>query len=242
MVLSVGVTLLAAALGRYPFDNRLILFLLPLFLLAIGAAVGAIERLGSIGRRAAVIVALAVVGIAARPYVVTGGPTFHVTPHVKPALQFVQSHRQPTDEVFMLGVQSSAFAYYADHGELAPKGFVVGACYVDPRGDRYLNELTPFRGTPRLWVLFSGLHRSLRDLLVGFLDAAGRRVDGFGFDYARVNNRESVRVEALLYDLSDEARFDAARGTGVRAVEGVAREIECPVMSPAPGRHGATDR
>ena len=242
VVLSVGLTLLAAGLGRYPFDNRLILFLLPLFLLAIGAAVGALERLGSIGRRAAVIVALAVVGIAARPYVVTGGPTFHVTPHVKPALQFVQSHRQPSDEVFVLGVQSSAFAYYADHGELAPKGFVVGACYVDPRGDRYLNELTQFRGTPRLWVLFSGLHRSLRDLLVGFLDAAGRRVDGFGFDYARVNNRESVRVEALLFDLSDGARFDAARGTGVRAVEGAAREIECPVMSPAPGRHGATDR
>jgi hypothetical protein len=242
VVLSVGVTLLAAALGRYPFDNRLILFLLPLFLLAIGAAVGAIERLGSIGRRAAVVVALAVVGIAARPYVVTGVPTFHVTPHVKPALQFVQSHRQPTDEVFMLGVQSSAFAYYADHGELAPKGFVVGACYVDPRGDRYLDDLTPFRGTPRLWVLFSGPHRTLRDLLVGFLDAAGRRLDAFGFDYARVNNPTPGRVEALLYDLSDGSRFDAARGTGVRAVEGVARAIECPVMSAAPGRHGATDR
>ena len=169
----------------------------------------------------------------------TGGPTFHVTPHVKPALQFVQSRRQPTDEVFMLGVQSNAFAYYADHGELAPNGFVVGACYVDPRGDRYLGELTQFRGTPRLWVLFSGLHRPLRDLLVGFLDAAGRRLDAFGFDYARVNSPTSGRVEALLYDLSDGARFDAARGTGVRAVEGAAREIECPAMSPAPGRHRA---
>ena len=52
VLLSVGVTLLAAALGRYPFDNRLILFLLPLFILAIGAAVGAIERLGSIGAAA----------------------------------------------------------------------------------------------------------------------------------------------------------------------------------------------
>ena len=73
---------------------------------------------------------------------------------------------------------------------------------------------------------------------MGFLDAAGTRLDAFGAEYARVHSGPSGRAEALLYDLSDTARFDAARGTGVRDVVGTAREIECPKMSPAPGRHG----
>ena len=240
VVTSTGLTLIAARLGRYPFDDRLILFLLPLFVLAIGAVIEAIaSRRGQGAPYVAVVTAVIVLAIAAGPYAAIGWPTYHLTPQVKPVLEFLQARRQPTDDVFILGVQSNVFGYYLERIDLAPAGFVVGACYNDPRGDRYLDQLTRFRGTPRLWVLFSGEHRSLRELLVTFLDAAGQRRDEFRIDQAPLTGPGAIRVEAMLYDLSDRARFDAARGASARegVKAGPAQEIGCPPMSLAPGRH-----
>jgi hypothetical protein len=240
VVLSTGMTLVAAALRQYPFEDRLLLFLLPLFIVAIGAAIGALQSIP--WRRAphlAGVSAAIVLVIASRPYAAIGWPTYHVTPQVKPVLAFMLAHRQPTDDVFILGVQSNVFGYYLERSDHAPAGFVVGECYNDPRGDRYLEQLTQFRGTPRLWVLFSGEHPSLRELLVRFLDAAGQRRDEFGLDQVSLTSPDAIRVEAVLYDLSDVVRFDAARGTGVRqgVKTGPAQEIGCPPMSLAPGRH-----
>jgi hypothetical protein len=197
------VTVSAAALHRYPFDDRLILFLLPLLLLAIGDAIGALERLPRVGPALAGAAAIAIVGTGLRAYVVNGLPVYHLSGHVKPVLAYFDARREPGDEVYVTGLQSAPFAYYADQFGLNENGYVVGGCHVDRRSrERYLAELGAFRGKPRVWLLFSGLQRPIRDTLVSYLDANARRLDAFRYEYRRADNGMVLRVEAFLYDLT----------------------------------------
>ena len=197
-------TVTAAVMHRYPFDDRLMLFLLPLLLLAIGDAIGTVEALPRVGNALARVAAIAMVVAGLRAYVVNGLPVYRLSGHVKPALAYFEAHREPGDEVYITGLQSAPFTYYADQFGLRENGYVVGGCHVDRRSrERFVAELEPFRGKPRVWLLFSGLQRPIRDTLVAYVDANARRLDGFRYDYRRADNGMVLRVEALLYDLSD---------------------------------------
>ena len=229
-VLVMAVTLTAAALHRYPYDDRLLLFLLPLMLLATGEAIGTVGSIPRIGRGLAVVAAVAMIAAAARAYIVNGLPVYHMPGHVKPVLTYFDAHREPGDEVYLMAPQSAPFAYYADQFGLTENGFVVGGCYVDRLArERYVADLDQFRGKPRVWLLFSGLQRPIRDTIVTYLDTNARRLDAFYYEYRRADRHAVMRVEALLFDLSDLP-------TSLVLPESTERQA-CPPLAVPAGRH-----
>ena len=230
-LLAMAATLVAAALHRYPFDNRLLLFLLPLMMLAMGEAIAALEVVPRIGPGLSVMATIAMVAVAMRSYVVNGLPVYHMSGHVKPVLTYFDSQREPGDEVYVTGLQSAPFAHYADRFGLTENGFVVGGCYLDRRSrERYLADLDQFRGKPRVWLLFSGLQRPIRDTLVTYLDANARRLDAYRYEYQRADNGAVVRVEAFLFDLSDLPTPGFVPEPAERAT--------CPPLAVPAGRYG----
>jgi hypothetical protein len=171
------------------------------------------------------------IAAAARAYVVNGLPVYHLSGHVKPMLRYVDAHREPGDEIYVTGLQSPPFAYYADQFGLMENGFVVGGCYVDRRSrERYIADLAPLGGKPRVWLLFSGLQRPIRDTLATYLDANARRLDAYRYDYRRADNGMVMRVEALLFDLSDMPPPDVVLEPAERA--------PCPPLGVPAGRYG----
>lgn len=202
-------TFAAAALHRYPFAPRLVLFLFPGFLLLTAAGVHALSRLGRRGPRfsATAVLAtavLAVAGLARHP------PPYAPEP-LKPVLEAVRAGWEPGDRLYVYYGAEKAFVYYARRYGFARDAYVLGRCARDDLR-AYLRELDAFRGTRRLWVLLAHALPELEEdtAILGYLDRIGaRRVTvQRGGSPGRQRGRDVARVD--LYDLSEPARLGAA--------------------------------
>ena len=132
-------TLTAAVARQYPFSDRLIVFLLPCFLLAIGGFVEWFRRL-SASRLAVTAVSVAmlapaVYGTARTP------PPYHTEP-IKRVLATLESQRLEGDSVYVFYGAVPAVDIYVDQLGLDRAAYYAGGCH---RGDnrRYLQEWTP---------------------------------------------------------------------------------------------------
>jgi hypothetical protein len=206
------VTLGAAIARQYPFSDRLIAFLVPAFLLAIGAAIdGAYRVCARISKPfgAAIAVGLLAPGV----YPIAASPPPYRTEHVKPVLSYVQAQWQPSDSIYVYYGAAPAMTFYAARYGFGRGDYAVGGCH---RGDsrRYLEELDTFRGRSRVWVLLTHAlpYYRERDDILAYLDAIGARKDGTVVpSYAAGRNPRPVEV--YLYDLSDGSRL--ANGAAV---------------------------
>jgi hypothetical protein len=222
-----GATLLAAWLHRYPFKDRLILFLVPVFLLALAAGIEWLrERAASWSPRAAAALAAGLVALAASPVALSPPP--YAREDVVPVLEYLRRERKPGDAVYVYYGAAPAVDHYGARHGLAPDDYTVGGCH---RGEsaRYLEELDHFRGRPRLWLLIThaSRHFERRDIL-GYLDAIGTRRDRFS-TWPRSARGGHKPFDAYLYDLSDEARLRAAsaRSFPLRGASSDDRKIPC---------------
>jgi hypothetical protein len=204
-----ALTLGAAVAGLYPFSERLILFLVPSFMLAIAAAVEGVRRLLWPHSRAFASAAAFALLLPAL-YPVAATPPVYYAEHVRPVLSYVRGRRQPGDGIYVYYGAALAVAFYGGRYGLGRGDYRVGGCH---RGDRrrYLRELDTFRGRPRVWLLLShaGAQSREADDILAYLDAIGTRVDGFVFE-SRGPGRRLPPAAAYLYDLSDGARLAAA--------------------------------
>ncbi len=205
----IAVTLGAAAVRQYPFGDRLILFLIPSFILGIAAA---IEWLGrSAASYSPALTALAV-GAAAAPalYGTIETPPVYQMENIKPVLSHLQAKRSPGDAVYVYYGAVPAVAFYDDDYGLPESNYVVGACH---RGSnrRYLEELDGFRGSKRLWVVMTHAFPPYRerDDILRYLDAIGSRRDAFTVEAQTIGAR-GLPAEVFLYDLSDPRRLGQA--------------------------------
>ena len=204
----IGVTFGAAVARQYPFDDRLILFLVPSFFVAIGASVGQIGRwLGrwselrdwKLGLAMALAVAAAVYPMAKTP------PVYHFE-DMKPVLGYLEERRRAGDAVYIYYGAAPEVTFYSAAFGLRADSYALGGCH---RGDsrRYLEELDAFRGRPRVWVLIThGFLYGEGDDIVRYLDTIGLRRDSFVVKSYPQNNAVSD-AEVFLYDLSDPIRL-----------------------------------
>ena len=202
-------TLGAAVVGRYPFSERLILFLVPAFMLAIAAAVEAVRRLLHPYSRvlaASVCIALLLPAL----YPLAASPPVYYTEHMKPVLSYVRERRQPGDGIYVYYGAALAVTFYGERYGLKRSEYAVGGCR---RGDtrRYLRELDTFRGRPRVWLLLTHAVTRLREGedILAYLDAVGTRKDSFVFE-SRTPGRPLPPAAAYLYDLSDAGKLSRA--------------------------------
>lgn len=107
------VTLCASALHKYPFSDRLIVFLLPLLILLLAAGFEGLWRL--LPRRRVWIAFVLLGGLLAKPSVIAIKAAFNprVKEEIRPVLAYLQSHRKPGDAIYINFHGRPAFEYYA---------------------------------------------------------------------------------------------------------------------------------
>jgi hypothetical protein len=206
-----AVTFAAAVAQQYPFRARLVLFLLPVILIASAAAVEWLR-----GRAASVhpVLGTAIVIAALVPplYAIATPPPYTVEPF-KPVLAYVQAHRQVGDAVYVYTNAYEAIDRYGARYGLPAGSYVLGIC--DEWDIRpFLADVDQFRGSPRVWVIGSSVpdFAPPRQAIRRYLQTIGVRRDSvFEPSVAPLSP-----VSAELFDLSDSARLHAASAATFR--------------------------
>jgi hypothetical protein len=200
------VTLVAAVAHQYPFSDRLIVFLVPSFILAIASAIETLYRtIGYLSRPLGSLVAAGLILPAAYP-VMSAPPVYRVE-DVKTVLADVQALWQPDDTAYVYYGAAAVVTFYAAQYGLSREDYKVGGCH---RGDsrRYLEELDTFRGRPRVWIVLTHAlpqYREREDILA-YLDTIGTRLGAFLVESHAVG-RTALPAEAYLYDLSSTQKL-----------------------------------
>jgi hypothetical protein len=211
------VAVAAAAVRQYPFGDRVLLYLLPVFVLAIAEAVERL-RLAAVARagRWGSLVAPALVAPALAPMAMLPPP--YAIEDVRPALAYLQQKRQPGDRVYVYYGAGVGVSYYAERHGLAPSDYELGGCH---RGAsrRYLEELDAFRSEKRVWfVLTHAIGYNEREDIFGYVNAiAVERKDArFVSPTRTITFPFFPPVEVFLYDFGDPARLAAASASAYK--------------------------
>jgi Dolichyl-phosphate-mannose-protein mannosyltransferase len=203
----IAVTFGAAALHVYPFEPRVVLFLVPACLVFTAAGPEALGRLAGTQRRRVATVATVACAALALFGLLRNLPPYAPEP-LKPVLQAMRQAWQPGDRMYVYYGGEKAFLYYARRYGFAAADYVVGRCArEDPR--LYLRELDRFRGAPRVWLVVTHAVPEETTALRSYLERIGIRRASFEAGNAP-GTRRSDRARVELYDLSDAARLATA--------------------------------
>jgi hypothetical protein len=194
----------AAFAHQYPLRGRLMLYLVPIALLAVAAGVDLVRR--AVGRLhpalgVTVIAALLVTPLVA---ITTPLPPYELEHHIT-VLRYLQQHRKPGDAVYVFPLSRIGMLLYGPTYGLQPTDWTTAIC---DRGDTraYVRDIDRYRGTPRLWVLSSATRpfRTARSAVRGYLTTVGVK-------------RDSLLLESIdggvsleLFDLSNPVRLQSA--------------------------------
>ncbi len=176
-------TVAASALGKYPFQGRMLLFAAPLLLLLIAAGAASLwfDRNRQAQPSGAVAAAL-LIGLLFLPYSVYNG--YHLVKpktneELKPVLAYMQARQQPGDAIYVYHSAQYAMRYYAPRYGLTEEDYVVGV-WAREDWDQYLAELQALAGKRRVWVIFSHLFvwqgTDEENVFLHYLDNLGRRL------------------------------------------------------------------
>jgi len=194
----VAVTLLAAGTHLYPFSGRAILFLTPVWALAVAECSGRLVE-GLVRIRVPRPVAWALPALALAVVVVRDLPP-HRSEEMRPVLADLARRRLPGDEIYVYYAAEPAYRFYGPRVALGLDDTSFGQCHRgEPR--RYLRELDAFRGQPRVWVVRTHVYRELfeAEIVDAYLSRMGSR-------------KEALRAkgaEAVLWDLSNAGALPA---------------------------------
>ncbi len=168
----IALALLAAVVGRYPYRERLILFVVPLF--AIPIAEG-IALLGGILARAGLRFAGPVLALMLLYSPVLDAAHFLLRPYhreeIVPAVEYVLEQRAEDDLLYLYHAAQPAFHYYEEvrgwPGDYRPS---VAAIY-DWEG--YFGDLETLREHERVWIIFSHVFGDEERLFLNYLNHLG---------------------------------------------------------------------
>lgn len=194
----VAVTLLAAGVRLYPFSGRAILFLMPVWALAVAECSGRLVE-GLVRIRVPRLVAWALPALALAVVVVRDLPPYRAE-EMRPLLANLARRRLPGDAIYVYYAAEPAYRFYGPRVALGLDGASFGRCHRgEPR--RYLRELDAFRGQPRVWVVRTHVYREMfeAEIVDEYLSRMGSR-------------KEALReegAEAVLWDLSNAGALPA---------------------------------
>jgi hypothetical protein len=198
LLLPVAVTLLASSLQRYPFQGRLLLFLVPSFLLFVAAGLQVIKDMTwkdarPLGALLMGLLFLDPMLTAARHFVKPPG-----VEEIRSAIDYIQKHRAPGDLLYCYYSAELPLQYYREQGRIGSMEQITGVASRDD-WQAYDADLDNLRGKGRVWILFSHIYRNSgadeEALFLDHLDRTGRRLDAM----------QATGASAYLYDLSGGA-------------------------------------
>jgi hypothetical protein len=172
LVLPFCFVLIASAFEKYPFRERLLLFLVPSMLLLIIEGIGAIqEKVGRYGP----IIAVVLLGVLGYGPVRLAG--YHVSHPVwreetKPVLAYIRSNWQKGDRMYVYYAGRRSFWYYGPAFGFGPEDAVIGS---ESRKDLevYRRELDRFKGEQRVWIYFAHILAREEAFIVSHLNSLG---------------------------------------------------------------------
>jgi len=188
------VALAFSAAHKYPFQGRLLLFLVPSMLLLIGAGTQVLWE----NTRATVALGMVfLILLFVNPVLVAG---FHfVKPEVveesRPVVQYLRQHFLEGDVLYIDYLAGFAFTYYGPREGLGNVRPIIGKKAIGNLAAQSKN-LDQLRGRRRAWVLLSDNNSEEVDFIHYYLDSMGRRLDSF----------ESIKSSVYCYDLSGSGR------------------------------------
>ncbi len=184
LVTPLPAVLLASSRQSYPFSGRLLLFLVPLVLLAAGAGIDAVAAFcrRAAPRTGAAIALLAgallLYGPAARAVANLRHPD--MKEDLKPVMAYLQHHRLAGDRIYVYYGALEAFTFYAPAFGFRPIDYLVGPrSRAEPA--RYLDSLDRLPRDGRTWFVFSHdcswCKVDEEPYILRHLDRTGRRLD-----------------------------------------------------------------
>jgi hypothetical protein len=199
-------TVAAAIVHQYPFRDRVILFLLPIFFVGIGEAT-AVMYAGLARLRPGIgVLAVAVVVTGVLDKAVRVRPPYTME-DVHPIMRTLSNDRVKHPVIFLHYNAAPAFEYYARQYGFSPDDYSVASCGAAHPADSLHEVDRALRGQRRAWIMFvhvTGLVAPERADLLRYLDTIGRRLDRIVISSHRAIG-PPFPSEAVLYDLSDPA-------------------------------------
>lgn len=210
LLLPISITLAAAYLKKYPFHDRLLLFLVPNLILLI--AIGTYSLLKSKIRLHQIpqLQLSTIFGVILLVLLLTpslGHATqliFHPEQRqeIRPVLKYIKKNQQPGDILYIYQRGIHQFKYYAEKYGFDQGDYVLGVDDLDVHDgkklsdkerERYKADLDRLRGNSRVWLLFSHARvRAENQMIQNYLDQIGDRLDTY----------RQPGVFVYLYDLS----------------------------------------
>lgn len=203
-------TLIAAGAHKYPFNGRVLLFIVPALLLLAAQGADRIwvltaDRSRFVGPCFLVLLFLHPLLFSTYGLVKPNASTLplgveaatvppgvgHTKEELKPVMNYISAHQQPGDVLYVYDAAAPAFLYYAPRYHLDKTNYVLGReAGWNQDWNAYQNDMNQLRGNGRVWFIVSHLHQQ-EEFPAYLLDHKGTRLDLF----------ESLGAQAYLYDL-----------------------------------------
>jgi hypothetical protein len=221
-------TLVASALRKYPFADRLLLFLMPIMFLIVAEAIGCsyslLNRFTGLPRVGLTVALAILVKVAITPAYQATILKPHLREEIKPIMSYLSDHRQVNDVVYVYYGATPAFRYYSPFYKLEKVSIVWGTkhrpgadrynspynrhpkvvtVWENKNAEMYLRELNKLRGNGRVWIVISD-GADEEAFFLDYLDQIGRRLDQFGAQdswlglYDLKRDPQSLRGGSLL--------------------------------------------
>jgi hypothetical protein len=149
-VLPTLLAFVASALHRYPFSDRLILFLVPGMILSLGAG---LQFVAPRWRWIAIAgVLLVVVPTAGRALFYAALPPGRE--ELRPVLAYVNGQKLPGDSMYVFHMSDVPFRYYRQRLGLSGLNVILGGNFR-PSEEAFAKDFEPLKGRGRVWVLIT---------------------------------------------------------------------------------------
>jgi len=195
-----SIALLASFLQLYPSLERMVLFLVPIWLLLIGILAGFLHQ----NLRARPILSTLIMllisgyflyGAVPRTYEQFISPKYFE--HIRPSMEYLKGSWKEGDVMFITNGAVPAFEYYAPIYGLENLSYASSQRNDYDNPNIILQQLDSFKGKPRVWILMSHVYEkgdfNEKDFLLSYLDKIG--------DKKREFRRPGTSVYLYLYDL-----------------------------------------
>lgn len=198
------VLLAVSAAHLYPISRRLVLWLVPLFLLTFVAGLGVLTRRLPRGNeiRAGALFAMVLFAV----WGLTNSPPVMRMQEYGPLMQDMRSRWNDGDVVLVYPAAQLGVAWYGARVGFDIATMLSSECSTGSQRT-VLRELDRLRGQPRAWFIAGNLDQSTGELVaaLAYLDTIGRRLHLIAPDGQDASG--PMGAWAALYDLSDPSRL-----------------------------------
>jgi len=174
-------TLLASYLHKYPFRERLILFLVPFAVIIIAKGISWMIKSRFLQFRGVSILGLSLLAVLLIPRAISASEVFikpNTVAEIRPILQYIKKQKNPQDMLYIYPSGANQFRYYATKYKFSDKKYMIGHWDIKKTGRKKLdsNDLQGFKSElnqlqgRRVWFVLSDVSDLEEETIFSYLD------------------------------------------------------------------------